>query len=96
MSDPLTATINFGKHKGKSFLDLAETQGRYLLWLYTCDWVKAETKKIIEFHFNRIKLEFGKYKDKTVGMVKECDPKYFAWLTKPFVDTRGEDKQVTC
>jgi uncharacterized protein (DUF3820 family) len=88
-------TLGFGKHKGREIDELATSEGRYLIWLYTCDWVNQATKDAIENEFDKITLEFGRHKGKTMSYIKESDQKYFEWITKPFVDNKP-DKQVSC
>lgn len=88
--------LGFGKHKGSEIAELAVSESRYLIWLYTCDWVNVDTKVAIEEQFDNIKLEFGRHKGESVANVRDNDAKYFAWLTKPFVDSSSDNKQVTC
>lgn len=80
-----TDTIYFGKFKGMKVCDLIENEPRYMLWLYTCDWVKDELKNEIESHFDKLMINFGKYEGKTLQHIKENDKQYYGWLTKPWV-----------
>lgn len=88
--------LGFGKYKGSEIAALAESDPKYLIWLFTCDWVNQDTKKAIEDEFNHMTIEFGRHKGETVLNVKENDPKYYEWLTKPFVSEQFKDRKPNC
>ena len=85
-SDPLI--IDFGKHKGKSIVDLAKSDFGYCKWILNQPFASDEIKEYINnnVNVNDYIMRWGRHKGKTVSFVKENDAKYTKWLlTNQFV-----------
>jgi uncharacterized protein (DUF3820 family) len=88
--------LGFGKYKGREIAELAEVDSKYLIWLYTCDWVNDDTKNEIAEQFDSMTLGFGRHQGETVNSVKDKDPSYYKWLTKPFVSNQFANNKPSC
>lgn len=78
--DPLM--IDFGKHKGKSIVDLSKTDFSYCKWLVSQPSVSDEIKEYINnnVNINDYIMRWGRHKGKTVSYIKANDIKYTKWL----------------
>ena len=78
--DPLM--IDFGKHKGKSIIDLSKTDLSYCKWLVAQPSVSDEIKEYINnnVNVNDYLMRWGRHKGKTVSYIKANDTKYMKWL----------------
>lgn len=75
--------IDFGKHKGKSIVDLSKTDFSYCKWLLNQPFASDEIKEYINsnVNVNDYIMRWGKYKNKTISWIKTSDEKYIEWLT---------------
>lgn len=82
ITDSLTLTLTFGKHKGKSIVDLSKTDLSYCKWLLNQPFTPSEIKDYISNNINvdEYILKWGKYKNKSVSYIKLVDEKYIEWL----------------
>ena len=78
--DPLILT--FGKHKGKSIIELSKTDLSYCKWMMSQPFASDEIKDYISNNINvdDYIMRWGKYKNKTVSWIKSEDSKYIEWL----------------
>lgn len=74
--------IDFGKHRGKSIVDLAKTDFSYCKWLAAQPFTSDEIKKYItsNVNVNDYIMRWGKYKNRAVSWIKSEDSKYIEWL----------------
>lgn len=89
MSEPTTEDwqiIQFGKYKGKNFLDLLENKPSYCKWIYTQPTIMEmypKFKELLDLKFkdnNSYYMTFGKYKNKSLKYINENDKKYINYL----------------
>jgi len=78
--DPLI--IDFGKHKGKSIVDLAKSDFGYCKWIRDQPFASDEIKEYINsnVNVNDYIMRWGRHKGKTVSYIKANDTKYMKWL----------------
>lgn len=78
--------LKFGKHKGKKLSDLVKSEQSYCRWLSNqSTFLDEESKKYLEqqirqFGDDEYVMRWGKYKNKTVNWIHQCDEEYFQWL----------------
>lgn len=80
--------LELGKHKGKTLLEVIHSDWKWLKWAisdsehFFCDIdeVIREREKDIQVLNPSDKLNFGKYKGKTIQEVFTEDPNYLLWL----------------
>lgn len=75
--------IDFGKHKGKSIVDLSKTDFGYCKWLLDQPFASEEIKNYINsnVNVNDYIMRWGKYKNKSISWIKVNDVKYIEWLS---------------
>jgi len=79
-SNPLI--IDFGKHRGKSIVELAKTDFNYCKWIAAQPFASDEIKDYIASNMDLSDhvMRWGKYKNKSVSWIKTTDSNYIEWL----------------
>ena len=86
----LDDVLEFGKHKGKILRNVIKDDWGWVKWAIDCseyffcdiEDVISERKKTIKVLSSDDKLEFGKYKGKTLREIYTEDPDYLIWLSQ--------------
>lgn len=86
--------LNFGKHKGLTYLSVCEQFPNYMIWL--ANERKNKDKELFDYvneklGVNEYYLTFGKYKGKTISQVYRDDKNYIKWL-KEFLSKNQSGK----
>eukprot|EP00644_Phytophthora_capsici_P015313 jgi/Phyca11/113395/e_gw1.24.575.1 len=83
------ATLNFGKHKGKTIEEVFASNPGYCRWLSNQKTMFSEDSDIGKFLKSKYQnddgsylMTFGKYKDKTLKQIQAIDTRYLEWLSK--------------
>lgn len=78
-----TATINFGKYKGKTFHEVADENPSYITFLLNSKGIEGPIREfIMEKIIDHVKIGFGKYANKPYNEVLNKNPDYLIWLSK--------------
>lgn len=65
--------FQFGKHKGKSFDEIIESDPRYVDWAYTKDLIPLTNKQVTNLEKHLSELIDNEYEDHGVDPYDFCD-----------------------
>ncbi len=96
----LLSHIPYGKHKGKKFVEVAQSARQDLHYMLSATGVDEDVKASILHALDATKTElelkigFGKYATKTPQEVFELDPNYLRWMLEKMDNLNAELKEA--
>ncbi|ACZ11938.1 3'-5' exonuclease [Sulfurospirillum deleyianum] len=96
----LLSHIPYGKHKGKKFVEVAQSARQDLHYMLGATGVDEDVKASILHALDATKTElelkigFGKYATKTPQEVFELDPNYLRWMLEKMDNLNAELKEA--
>lgn len=81
----MTITLTFGKFKNKTLDEIFDEHPSYIVYLMSVNakkYVSDEMCVYIKDNFQeKLRVPFGKYKNKLFVDIQRDDPRYFEWFT---------------
>ncbi|GMF39007.1 unnamed protein product [Phytophthora lilii] len=82
-------TLSFGKYRDLTYEEAFDKDPLYMRWVFANHQLMSRHKGLKPFLTEKFTeddgtfmMSWGKHKLKSIGWIKENDPKYFKWLSR--------------